>query len=1036
MTKSDLNPFVGLKPYSENESEFYFGREQEVENLLHVLQKNKLLTLSGDSGAGKTSLIKAGLIPRLKNGFTGQAGKDWSIAYFRPGIDPLSNLAHALTFNDVLNIDNKPNTTDNKYYSEIISNYKALGIVEIYKRSEIYNTKNLLIVIDQLEDLFRFEQYFDTTLTEDDNNLMDMIYRSVTFKNTAIYFIICIEGAYLTKLTPYNKLQEIISQSQYSIQNLDYVGINQILEQTFYKHDIYFDSKVVESFIETLNEKISYLPNFQFLLQKLYEKHVINGVEKQHIDIDDIKELGGINSALSSDFETIYEGLDKTDKNKMSLLFKGLKDAQNSSIDSNYNKILNISEYINISVAELSSTVRDLKYKFNDLIEIFEPSISGIPISEKKPFDSNNIINLKYTKFLNWERRSEWLAEEENDYQDFKSFSDDAIKKNNGEVDFLKTPELESAIAWRDNPNHTLNWSKRYRLNFKETIAFINESEQDDLRIKKEKADQLERERKNERTKRKWYSIGGGICLIMACIAFYNGRIADENADLAEESAVVAKIAKDDADKKAEEAKIAKIKADESAVLANEAEQKAKRNQKKATIQRNKAESALAELKIAKRQDSIRKLEIEKTVEELGISNKFAKNEADKNKTISELLEIKSNFKKLTSELNDAFQDKDKARITKLINRSLNSQKTFDSLRSKENIDIYIGDENVLDLNQKTLSVLEEQSKYSQTSMRLAKSDNFSIRSFSVLDDAFIAYAGDKGEVHFYDIKKEEKREGSVPIAQNNIDDRIRDLVFASEDLLLVTTFSGKILKVYPKTLTFETLYESETATDLIVDFFINNSTNSQYLVLKNKIITFKDYRIQNQNNNFKNIQASYYLDSKLFLVADDNLFVLDGDGKNYKILLDTKTVSLKNVKLIYLSGDYLFLGLNSGKVFWYEYNFKSIKNLIKLKLNNNFELHNSRVSCIYFDEVLKVLYTSSLDNRIFRYDFKLSKDKIEKNYTELVGHEKWIWDMATYTNKENKKMLITADEEGNLLTWFTSSADLLSKINSLFENY
>ena len=39
------------------------------------------------------------------------------------------------------------------------------------------------------------------------------------------------------------------------------VGINQILEHTFYKHDIRFDSKVVESFIETLNEKISYLPN-------------------------------------------------------------------------------------------------------------------------------------------------------------------------------------------------------------------------------------------------------------------------------------------------------------------------------------------------------------------------------------------------------------------------------------------------------------------------------------------------------------------------------------------------------------------------------------------------------------------------------------------------------------------------------------------------------------------------------------------------------------------------------------------------------
>ena len=1036
MTKSDLNPFVGLKPYSENESDFYFGRDQEVENLLQVLQKNKLLTLSGDSGAGKTSLINAGLIPRLKNGFMGQAGKDWSIACFRPGIDPLSNLAHALTFNDVLTVDNKPNTTDYKYYSEIISNYKALGIVEIYKRSEIYNTKNLLIVIDQLEDLFRFEHYFDTTLREDDNDLMDMIYRSVTFKNTAIYFIICIEGSYLTKLTPYNKLQEIISQSQYSIQNLDYVGINQILEETFYKHNVHFDSKAVELFIETLNEKISYLPNFQFLLHKLYEKHVISGVEKQRIDIHDIEELGGISNAISTDFETHYEGLDETDKNKISLFFKGLKDAQNPSIDSNYNKVLSNSEYINISITELSTIIRDLKLKFNDLIEIFEPSISGIPISEIKPFDGNTIINLKYTKFLSWERRSEWLTEEENDYQKFKSFSEDAIKKNNGEVDFLKTPELESAIDWRDNPNHTLNWSKRYHLNYKETIDFINESEQDDLRIKKEKSDQLERERKNERTKRKWYSIGGGVCLILACVALYSYGVANDQAILAQDSAYKAELAKTKADEKAEEARLAKNDAELSADEAKISEDKAVRNQRIALIQKNKAQDALIELKKAKKLDSIQKAKIEKTNEKLNVSMEFANNESDKNKTINELLEIKSYFKELNSQLNDAFQDEDKIRIKKLINKSLTNQKVFDSLRSKENIDIYIGDENVLDLNQKTLSVLEEQSKYSQTSMRLAKSDNFSIRTFDVFNDAVIAYAGDKGEVHFYDIKKEEKREGSVSIAKNNIEDRIRNLVFATKDLLLVTTFSGKILKVFPKTLTFETLYESETGTDIIVDFFTDTTTNSQFLILKDKILTFKDYKLINQNKNFKNIQASYYVDSKLFLVDTDNLFVLDASGKNYKILLDTKTVSLKKVNLIYLSGNHLFLGLNSGKVFWYEYNFKSIQNLIKLKLNDNFELHNSRVSCIYFDESLEVLYTSSLDNRIFRYDFKLSKDKIEQNYTELVGHEKWIWDMSTYTNKDNKKMLITADEDGNLLTWYTSSSDLLSKINSLFKNY
>ena len=46
MSKNILNPFVGLKPYSEINSPFYFGREQEIENLLQILQKNKLLTLT------------------------------------------------------------------------------------------------------------------------------------------------------------------------------------------------------------------------------------------------------------------------------------------------------------------------------------------------------------------------------------------------------------------------------------------------------------------------------------------------------------------------------------------------------------------------------------------------------------------------------------------------------------------------------------------------------------------------------------------------------------------------------------------------------------------------------------------------------------------------------------------------------------------------------------------------------------------------------------------------------------------------------
>ena len=59
MKLSTTNPFIGLRPYQAEHENDFFGREQEVENLLSVLQKNKIAVLTGDLGSGKTSLIQA-----------------------------------------------------------------------------------------------------------------------------------------------------------------------------------------------------------------------------------------------------------------------------------------------------------------------------------------------------------------------------------------------------------------------------------------------------------------------------------------------------------------------------------------------------------------------------------------------------------------------------------------------------------------------------------------------------------------------------------------------------------------------------------------------------------------------------------------------------------------------------------------------------------------------------------------------------------------------------------------------------------------
>ncbi len=1043
MIKIPLNPFVGLKPYAENQNNSYFGREQEVENVLDILQKNKFVTFSGASGSGKTSLINAGLIPRLKKGFVGQAGKDWAIASFRPGIDPLVNLSYALTAREVLKDDLKSNTTDRKYYSEIISNFGSLGIVEIYKRSEIFGKKNLLIIIDQLEDLYKYNRYFDYALSEEDNVLMDLIYRTVTFKNTAIYFLICIETPYLTKLTSYNKLQEIISKSQYSIQNIDHKGIHQILKDTFYKKNIQFNSKVIDLFNETLKEEICYLPNLQFLLYKLYEKFVVNENEKTIIGLDDIDTFGGIKQSIEKDFENLYVLSSKLEQNRMANFFKSILDTQNLSSKVQYETILKISEHINISQSDLSREIRLLKKTFFDFFDVFEPSISGIPIAENKPFDSKNIISLKYTKFLNWERHSEWLEEEKNNFEDFKAFSEDAIKKNNNKVDFLKTPELESAIAWRDNSTSNKNWAKKYNLDFDQTINFINDSEQDDLRIKKEKSDQLARERNKDRKATKIAFTLAGFALIGLLIAYISYKTADEQRKIANEKEVEAREAEDFAKKEGLTARKAEARAKFEKQIAKDAEAKAENEGRKAkkAEARAKFEKQIAiDLKI---KANAAKLDAQEKEQEAKKEKGKAQKESEKNRTLKELIELNSDFKDLVISLSSAEQENKNEEIRDLIDSSIVKQKRFNKLKKHDLIDAeeIKGDESILKLNQKILTILKGANSYGKTDMLLTKNKkNYSIRSFDILNNKKIAYAGDKGVINFYDLDKSKQQQNtSIAIVENysNIEDRIRNLVYVHDSILVAITFSKKVFKINPKkdsVLTLKPFYKISEYKNDILDIFIDTINNKQFLITTDYIITFNNYNLPTKNLKYKNIKATYYRDSKLFIVSNNKVFVINENGNSEEILLDNNLSDVKGVDKIYVTKNYLFLGNKNGNVFWYDYKYDNVKNSKTQKFRYKFEDHSSSITSMFLEEDKNLLFTASLDNKIFRYNIDYASEFIRNSKANFVGHEKWIWDMNTYTDKTNQKFLITADEQGNLLTWYIDPEDFLENIKSLYE--
>ena len=86
-------PFPGLRPFEPDEDHLFFGREKEIDDLLRRLHSCRFLSVVGTSGSGKSSLVRSGLIPSLHSGFMVTAGSNWRVATFRPGGDPIGNLA-------------------------------------------------------------------------------------------------------------------------------------------------------------------------------------------------------------------------------------------------------------------------------------------------------------------------------------------------------------------------------------------------------------------------------------------------------------------------------------------------------------------------------------------------------------------------------------------------------------------------------------------------------------------------------------------------------------------------------------------------------------------------------------------------------------------------------------------------------------------------------------------------------------------------------------------------------------------------------
>lgn len=130
MSIQKINPFPGLRSFDYKERHLFFGREKNIQDLLKKLGQNHFVAIVGTSGTGKSSLIRAGLLPAIHNGKLGGADDEWIITSMKPGNTPLENLASCLIEDNVFSTGEAGK--DKVLYNDILTNINrsSLGLIQ------------------------------------------------------------------------------------------------------------------------------------------------------------------------------------------------------------------------------------------------------------------------------------------------------------------------------------------------------------------------------------------------------------------------------------------------------------------------------------------------------------------------------------------------------------------------------------------------------------------------------------------------------------------------------------------------------------------------------------------------------------------------------------------------------------------------------------------------------------------------------------------------------------------------------------------
>lgn len=279
-------PYPGLRPFTEEESLYFKGREDQIINLTGVLEKKKFLMVTGASGDGKSSLIYGGLIPQARAGFFKASYSKWFVAGFHPGRSPMKNITESLA--EQLQLDITTTAIElSRGFSSLVELYKSSSLF-IDKESKTWRKAgeeerdqlerkagNLLIIIDQFEEFFTNPENFPQGVpSQDARLLLNIILETskISLKeNLPIYIVCTMRSDYIGHCAAFQGLPEFIGFSQFFVPRLQRRELQQVIAEPAILSGKRISNRLTDRLISDLDEGLDQLPILQHALKQIWK---------------------------------------------------------------------------------------------------------------------------------------------------------------------------------------------------------------------------------------------------------------------------------------------------------------------------------------------------------------------------------------------------------------------------------------------------------------------------------------------------------------------------------------------------------------------------------------------------------------------------------------------------------------------------------------------------------------------------------------------------------------------------------------------